>query len=180
MAWRWNLKRSALSVLILTHLVAVILWNLPECALRDRLAGWSAFYLMPTGQWQSWDMFAPDPVLKTVALSAVVRDARGMFYNYAFPRMAVASRWEALWGFRHSKFAANQAPETAKTTREFAARHVLRTLDLPPKAYPADVELDYLLWPAPPLGSPPPESPDPPQRVVLQVYRFPTIEEVRP
>ncbi len=180
MAWSWNLKRAALSALILAHLAAVLLWNLPECALRQRLAGWTAYYLLPTGQWQGWNMFSPDPVRETVALCAVVRDARGMFYNYDFPRMATRSRWEALWGFRHSKFVANLAPDSAVAYREFAARHILRDLGLPPRAFPADVELDYQLWPAPPLGSGPTDSTDPPQRMVLQVYRFPTFEEAQP
>lgn len=180
MAWSWNLRRLGLSAFILAHLAAVVLWNLPDCALRDRLAGWTAYYLMPTGQWQGWDMFAPDPVRDTVALRAVVRDARGMLHNYDFPRMADRSRWEALWGFRHSKFASNLASDKAVAYREFAARHVLRALGLPPAAYPADVELYYQLWRTPPIGVEPDPTPPPPEHVVLQLYRFPTFAEAQP
>ncbi len=176
--WRW--KRAGLSAVIVAHLAAVILWNLPKCALRERCAGWTQYYLMPTGQWQGWDMFAPDPVRDTVALEAVVRDRHGMLRRYEFPRNADKGVWDALKGFRHSKFLGLMSVPEAVAYREFAARAVLRDLAVTPASYPADVELYYDLTRTPPPGAGPADPLARPEHVVLQVYRFPTYEEAQP
>lgn len=176
--WYW--QRLGLSALIVVHLAAVLLWNLPKCALRERCAGWTAYYLMPTGQWQGWDMFAPDPVRETVALEALVRDRHGLLHRYDFPRNADRSTWEALKGFRDSKYMALMAVPEAVAAREFAARSALRELNLPPSSYPADIELYLNLSRTPPLGAAPSDPLARPEHLVLQVYRFPSYEEAQP
>ena len=63
--------------------------------------------------------------------------------------------------------------------REMSARHVVPQLNLPPEVFPVDVELQYLVREAPPLG----HAPDPmaPTKVdPIKAYRFPTWEEARP
>jgi hypothetical protein len=175
-----RLVRIGLSAVILAHLAAVALWNLPGGnPLRQQLAPYVGYYLLPTGQWQYWGMFCPDPVRDTHAAEAAVRDSQGMIHTYQFPRMADKSVWDASWGFRHSKFLHNLAPEAAVAYREFAARHAARALDLPPEAYPIEMDLYYKRWRTPPLGT----APDllaPPDIVVLRSYRFPAIEDVQP
>jgi hypothetical protein len=147
--------------------------------LKERAAGWTAYYLLPTGQWQGWDMFAPDPLHDTLTLEAVARDRYGILHRFAFPTLADRSRWEALWGFRHPKYAAALNSELAAMPREYAARYVLRRLDLPASAYPVDVELFFNDWPNGP-GVEGAEGPRLPRHLTIQAYRFPSIEETQP
>jgi hypothetical protein len=176
----WTLKRLALSAFVTAHIAAVILWNMPECALKSRLAGWTAYYFLPSGQWQCWDMFSPDPLRDTVELEALVRDSRGRLHRFAFPRLADKSVLEAAWGYRHPKYAASLASEGCVLQREYAARYVLRKLGLAPDAYPADIELYYNVRPTPLPGAPADEPSLPPEHITLQTYRFPSFEETLP
>jgi hypothetical protein len=176
----WTLKRLAISAFVALHLSAVLLWNLPASALKERLAGWTAFYIMPTGQCQAWNMFSPDPLKDNLALRAVVRDRFGLRRNFDFPCNADLSPWQAVVAYRHPKYAAELNVPTAVAQREYAARYVLRKVGLPPNAYPADVELYYDLRPTPAPGEPPLDPMEPPLHLTLQSYRFPTFEEAQP
>lgn len=180
MAHSLALKRAGLSLLIAAHLAAVLIWNLPECALRERVGSWPAAYMLPTGQWQHWGMFAPEPLRETVVLEAQARDAQGAFHTYTFPRMADKSVAEAFFGYRHSKLAHNMAPETAKAYREFAARHAARSWELPPEAFPLDMDLYYKVWAPAAPGEPAADLSAPPTLNVLQAYRFPNQADVLP
>lgn len=175
----WTLKRLAISVFILVHVSAVAQWNMPKTALRDLLGfhGWTEFYMLPTGLWQSWDMFGPDPQRASSYPEAVVRDAQGMIHIYKFQRLGDLSVWDAFWLYRHAKVNANLTDDKSVVAREVAARHALRSLGLPREAYPAEVDLTLNLWPTPALGDPPLDPMTPPQTYVMQVYRFPTWEE---
>lgn len=176
----WHLKRVALSALILMHLAAVFIWSLPECALRTRLSGWCEPYLLMTGQWQHWGMFAPDPTRDTMALEAAGRDARGTIHTHVYPRAADLPMWEAALKYRHSKFAHNMGPEQAIAYREFAARHAVRMWDLPEEAFPVELDLYYRTWRSRRLDEPEPEFEQPPVLEVIQAYRFDARAEVEP
>ena len=74
-----RLKRFGMSVFLIGHVAAVVLTNLPDCPMRRTLGYlWVDGYLMPTGLWQSWGMFAPEPAKDTLTLEAIVRDSRGL------------------------------------------------------------------------------------------------------
>lgn len=180
MAWRVRIGRLVLSVVLLAYLGALVLWNLPSSALRERFGLALAFVFFPTGLWQQWGMFAPDPMADTVALEGDARDARGMRHSYRFPAMAGVPVMQALLGYRHSKFAHNMAPAEGVAYREFAARHVVRALALPPEAFPVDVDLSYRVWRGGMPGLEPTDEMTPPEHVLLQSYRFPNWQEARP
>ena len=76
-------------------------------------------------------MFAPHPAKETSHLEAAVVDNQGIMHRYAFPTMDDRSPWEAIWGYRQSKFAANLGGEEFRILREMAARHVVRKMGLP-------------------------------------------------
>jgi hypothetical protein len=175
-----KIQRGLLSLVILAHIVAVGLWNLPDCALRKRLGGWAPFYMMPTGQWQHWGMFAPEPFRETVMLEAQARDARGDYHIHTFPRMADKPFHVAFLGYRHSKFMHNMALEDNVAQREFAARHAVRSWNLPAEAFPVELDLYYKAWRPAALGDPPHEEARAPEIQMLQAYKFPTIEDVQP
>lgn len=180
MTWPRRIGRCVISGLIVLHLAALLVWNLPPCAFRDRWIDLPARYFFPTGLWQYWGMFAPDPILGTVALEAEARDARGMSHEFQFPAMAGVPVYEAMLGYRHSKFAHNMALPDAVAYREFTARHVVRALDLPPDAFPVEVDLIHKIWRTEKPGEPPVDAMMPPERALLERYRFPTWEEARP
>jgi hypothetical protein len=183
-AWRLNVKqhlaRLALSLFLLVHLAALLLWNMPACALQKQASGWVAHYLMPTGQWQQWGMFAPEPLRETLALEVAGRDAQGVVHTYKFPHMAGKPVEVAFLGYRHSKFSHNMIPETAVAYREFAARHAVRSWNLPPEAFPVELDLYYQMRRPAQIGEPPADPNAPPEIRFLQAYRFPTREEVEP
>jgi hypothetical protein len=175
-------KRSAISAFLILHISAVVLTNLPGCAVRRSLSRvWMDAYLLPTGLWQVWGMFAPEPAKDTVTLEAVIRDSRGLVRNYVFPRQMDESVWNCFFGgYRHAKYAHNLSMTDSVATREFAARFVARAAKLKPEDFPADVQLVYQVWPTPPLDPKPDQAPVSPWTSVLETYHFPNIEETKP
>jgi len=177
----WTLRRVAISMFVIAHLCAVTLWIVPPCALKQRSVLYLAYYMMPLGLWQYWGMFAPNPMLHTVAVEASVIDSRGLMHRFEFPKEAAMSLWEAAWRYRHSKYAANfSLKEEFKAHREYAARHVLRQLHLSPEAFPVDVQLYYQIWTTPPPGAPLPDPLAQPTVSQIDAYRFPTMQEALP
>ncbi|MHB2016108.1 MAG: hypothetical protein ACYCW6_04095 [Candidatus Xenobia bacterium] len=87
--WHARLWKPALSILIALHLIAVVAWilPLPPCALRGRLLGIEAPYMLATGSWQNWNMFAPDPPRINFDLEARIIYADGSSEVWDFPRM---------------------------------------------------------------------------------------------
>jgi hypothetical protein len=175
-----TLRRAALSALIAAHLIAVVAWLLPPCALRERVAPAVAPYLLATGQWQHWGMFAPEPARDTLALEVMARDAFGRIHSHAFPRMADRPVLQAALGYRHSKLTYNMGAPEAVAYREYIARHAARSWNLPPEAFPLDLDLFHKVWPSAPLGQPEADPLAEPNLVMLQAYRFPTPGDVQP
>jgi hypothetical protein len=186
LTWTWNrswtVHRLLISTFVLAHMTATCVWMLPPCAIRQRLAPWVEGYILPTGMWQFWGMFAPDPVRDTVTLEAEVIDRDGVRYGFAFPRLASYTWWQGIPRFRYSKYAANLASEEFAVPREFAARHVLRNLDLPARVFPVSVHMLYQIRPTPPPDSPDPVADPmaPTKPFVLGTFRFESPSEVRP
>ncbi len=90
------------------HVVMISLWSLPHAppaVLAGRSTGTPVdmalklsdkgvregplkYYLMSTGLWQYWDMFAPDPLRLDYYVDAVVRYEDGTLREAKFPRLA--------------------------------------------------------------------------------------------
>ena len=180
MAWAWTAKKWGVSAFVLCHVGALVVWNLPpKVALRERLAPTLGWYLLPTGLWQDWGMFAPDPAPSTIALEAVTLDRHGVLRRYAFPTLTGLSVPAASWRYRHAKYASVVGLEDSAAHREFTARTVLRRLEIPEAAYPVQVQLIYQVRPTPPPGETA-DPAEPPQQAILDTYRFPNRAEVDP
>jgi hypothetical protein len=175
----WRLKRWAISAFLLFNVAALAVWNFPRGAIHDRLTPMLAYYMLPTGLWQNWTMFAPNPMQNAFMLQALAVDKNGIMYEYVFPKLADFSVWRAIPRVRHSKYPTYLMIEDYAGHREMTARYVVRQLNLPPEVFPVDVELQYRVRPAPPLG----QAPDP-MAVTridpIKAFRFPTWEEARP
>jgi hypothetical protein len=180
--WSWTLRRLAISAFLLFHLAATSIWILPQCPIRERFAPVIARYILPLGLWQFWAMFAPDPARDTVMLEAEVIDRNGLRYGFAFPRVSDYNWWRGIPRFRHSKYAANLASGEFHLPRQYAARHVLRSMKLPADVYPVAVHLMYMIHPTPPPGGPSPtfDPMAPTKPYVLGTYRIESAREVRP
>ena len=175
----WRVKRWAISAFVLFHVAAIAIWNFPKGAIHERIVPHLVSYMLPTGLWQNWTMFAPDPMRHAFSLQALAVDKNGIMHEFAFPKLADRGIWEAIPRVRHSKFPTYLMLDEYASHREMVARYVVRELDLPPESFPVEVELQYAIKEAPPLG----QVPDPMAAIKLQpikAYRFPTWEEARP
>ena len=175
--WVW--KRVAISGFLAVHLAAIVVWNLPFCAIRVKTIDLAIKYIYPLGLWQNWTMFAPNPIQNTLMLEALAVDKNGMLYNFAFPKMADFSIAQGVPRVRHSKFSSYFASDEFPVLREVGARHVVRSLNLPPEVFPVEVELRFVVRETPPAGTVP--DPMAPTRILtVKQYLFPTWEEARP
>jgi len=150
---RWTAWKLAISAFVLFHMTATVAWCMPESPMRRALAPWFHRYMLPLGLWQSWGMFAPEPVQTTYTLEAEVGDARGLGRIYEFEKVADLPFWRKLPRFRHPKLAANLMVDEYLPQREMAARHAVRALDIKPDAFPVYVRLYYQFAETPPPGS---------------------------
>lgn len=156
--WSWTLRRPLISAFLLVHLSATMIWVLPQSPIRRRFSPLAGYYMLPLGLWQCWSMFAPDPIRDTIFFEAEVIDCNGVRYRFEFPRMANYTWWQGIGHFRFAKYNANISCEEFDVARKFAARHVLRNLNLPAEVYPVAVHLMYQVRETPPL---PTDNPDP-------------------
>lgn len=172
----WRLRRAAVSTFVVLHLAALTAWNLPGGAVKERAEGWARSYMLPTGLWQEWGMFAPDPVRETVALEVVALDRNGRLRTFAYPRAGDHSPWRAAWLYRHPKYAVTMSRPEAAAHREFAARDAARRLlDIPAGDFPVDVQLLHHVRPTPLPG----ETSEP-STTVLGTFRFVNPEDAKP
>jgi hypothetical protein len=173
----WRIRRGLISAFLLVHVAALVVWNLPPSAIHLRLVPYFRYYVLPTGLWQNWTMFAPNPMRHAYMLQAMAVDKNGIMYEYAFPRVSEMSLWRAIPRVRHSKFPTYLLLDDYAAHREMTARFVVRSLDIPAESYPVDVELQYVIKQAPELG----HTPDPMAAAKIEpikAFRFPTREEV--
>jgi hypothetical protein len=180
MAWRWTARRRALSAFVLFHLSALMVWTMPQCALKASVQGPYRYYVLPLGLWQWWAIFAPDPVRNTMVLSAEVVDARGMRHTYEFPRLAELPWWQKVGRYRQPKFTSNLLGDEHKRQREFTARHAVRQLGLGAESFPVWVSLFVDIKDSPPPGTGHSDPMAPTRVEVVERYSFASLKEVRP
>jgi hypothetical protein len=177
--WRWTARKVAISAFLAFHLTAVVLINMPQSALRERMFFLISYYVIPVGIDQAWGMFAPNPVAHAQVLEVLTVDKNGIQRTFAFPKMTDFTVWQAIPRVRHSKFTSNCGVERNVSYREFAVHYAIRQLKIPADAFPVDADLLYLTRETPPPGAPPRDPMKPPLTQSLQTYRFPTIAEVQ-
>lgn len=114
------------------HLFAIVSWSIPpapravmngrqEPRLPEYLLLWNdryarpsplngfqqsavSHYLLFTGFWQVWDMFAPDPATVDLWCDAVVQFKNGEIVRYQYSRMYLLSPFEKYFKERYRKY----------------------------------------------------------------------------
>jgi hypothetical protein len=178
--WRWTAKKLAISAFLALHLTATVAWNLPDCPIKQCLFPALRPYMLPLGLWQSWWMFAPDPMGTTAVLEAEVLEAQGMRHLFEFPRVADLPFWQKMPRFRHPKFTCNLLVDEYSPFREISAHHVVRQLKLDDRAFPLHVILYCRMKPPPPPGQPFADPMADKRVQTLGIYDFASLAEVHP
>lgn len=121
----------AVKVLVLAHLIIIFSWSLPPpppaiaegrhkptllnvlrslpdyiLAANDKFERTSPhqYWLISTGTWQGWDMFAPDPSNLDIWLDAEIEFADGTVKTHAYPRMYDLSLADKYFQERFRKY----------------------------------------------------------------------------
>jgi hypothetical protein len=184
LSWRWTALRAVISAFVLFHLSALMIWTMPPCEIKRRLAPPDSapyyYYVLPLGVWQWWAIFAPEPLRDTLMLDAEVIDAKGMRHIFEFPRIGDLPWYRKLSRYRQPKFTHNMNDLEFLKQREFAARHAVRQLNLSEQSFPVAVSLNYQVKVSPPPGTWVTDPMERPRTQVIQRYQFASMKEVRP
>lgn len=148
--------RIAVTVFVAFHLFGVIAWCVPldsplvvRC--REAIKG----YMLFTGLFQKWDMFAPDPSRLNNYISATVTYRDGRTSEWDFPRMEKLGIVDKYFKERYRKYASdNLRLDTRSGLWPDAARYVARANDNPADP-PVAVELIRHWSEVPPPGGAP-------------------------
>ncbi len=105
-------KRSVTTVFIVIHLIAIYSWAMPPASgswngPKRFIDGIFRPYLLFTGLWQGWDMFAPDPLRINTYLEADITFEDGSTARWKFPRMEHMGKFRAYYKERWRKWAAD-------------------------------------------------------------------------
>jgi len=145
--------RIAITVFVAFHLFAVITWAVPldtplivQC--REAIKG----YMLWTGLFQKWDMFAPDPSKLNNYVTATVLYGDGRTTVWTFPRMETLGYVDKYFKERYRKYASdNLRLDTRAPLWPDAARYVARAAATPSDA-PVEIDLVRHWSEVPPAG----------------------------
>lgn len=100
---RW--KHVAISAFILFHLVAITCWSVPiNSLLIPKCKQLIGHYMLWSGLFQGWDMFAPDPSKLNCYVVAEIKYRDGQTRLWKFPRMQELGYVERYFRERFRKF----------------------------------------------------------------------------
>jgi hypothetical protein len=179
--WRWTARRVVISTFVLLHLSALMIWTMPDCAIKQRFQAPYRYYMLPLGLWQWWAIFAPDPLRENRVLEAEVIDAKGLIHIHEFTKIGDLSVWQKLGRYRHPKFTDNMVNggEYGRQ-REFTARHVVRQLGLREDAFPLTVSLYARVNDVPPAGISSTDAMLNARIHMIERFQFASLKEVCP
>jgi hypothetical protein len=129
---RESVRRAAINVFIVFHLVAIICvalpWNLPITSSVKELV---RPYMRWTGLYQTWDMFGPDPEMVNSYVKSVIITQDRHMQVWSFPRMEELGFGERYEKERYRKFL-EVLPQTQYAPLwPDVARHLARSLNNP-------------------------------------------------
>jgi hypothetical protein len=138
-----RILRAAVTLFILFHLVTFTLWTAPlNFPLLDKYRALVRPYLLWTGLFQAWNMFAPDPLRLNTYLEAEVRMANGEIRVWHEPRMDKLGIVQKYFEERYRKYMNEhlRVDEDAALWPD-AARHIARLYDTDKSNPPMSVRL---------------------------------------
>ncbi len=149
-----EVKCRAISAFILFHIVVITSLSIPSDTQVGRTIGKQfARYAQRAGLFQSWDMFAPNPVSANTYVDAEITFRNGQKRLWTFPQMNELGYVERYFKERYRKFA-NERLQLATNSALLpdAARYIAR-LNADASNPPQSVKIVYhwSVIPPPPL-----------------------------
>lgn len=121
-------QRILINSFLLFHIAAILSWSLPlNSLLVGKLKQAVAPYMLWSGLWQVWDMFAPDPRRTNVYLEGEVTFRNGATAVWKFPKMQDAGFAKRYYTERYRKWANDELRLDANAALwPDAARYIAR------------------------------------------------------
>ncbi len=138
-----RMGRFVLTLVILFHLVAFTAWTVPmNFVLLDDFRAAIRPYMLWTGLFQAWNMFAPDPLRLNSYLEAEVRLANGEIRIWREPRMEKLGLVDKYFKERYRKYMNEHLRmDDQSTLWPDAARYIARLYDTDKANPPMGVRL---------------------------------------
>jgi hypothetical protein len=138
----WSRREAVISGVILFHLLALVIWCFDMQAVpRTRIGMGLARYMVFSGLYQGWDMFAPDPLSVNSYLEADITYWDGRMQVWRFPRPQDVGYFDRMFTERYRKWANERLRDDDNAALwPDAARYIAR-LNNNPKNPPATVSL---------------------------------------
>lgn len=111
---------------IFVHLYIMAFWGLPASRFRNYMVRPVVDYVMSLGLWQSWDMFAPDPLSINYSLHAQVFFKDGSLKVWEFPRMEKLGLWDRYQKERYRKWRERVRQDIYSSIWDDTARYIAR------------------------------------------------------
>lgn len=122
-----KIKHLAINGFLLFHILAITCWCIPlDSPLIANIRDLVRPYMLWSGLFQGWDMFAPSPRNINSYLEAVVIFKDGRTQTWKFPRMEKLGFTERDFKERYRKFAENVQNDSNSVLRPDVARRVAR------------------------------------------------------
>jgi hypothetical protein len=122
-----KIKRMAISAFLLFHIFAITCWCIPlDSPLIANFRDVIRPYMLWSGLFQGWDMFAPSPRNINSHLEAVVIYKNGLTHTWKFPRMEKLGFPERDFKERYRKFAENVQNDANSALWPDVARRITR------------------------------------------------------
>jgi len=125
-------RRILINTFLIFHLVVITCWcvplPIPFAGLVKELA---RPYLLWSGMFQSWDMFAPSPKTINSYVEAMVFFKNGHTKKWAFPRMEQLSFTDRYYKERYRKYVENLKEDNNSAIWADAAREIARLNSTP-------------------------------------------------
>ncbi len=125
-----RVRRMAISAFLLFHLIAITFWAVPlSSPLVVAFRGLIRPYMIWSGLFQSWDMFAPAPQSVNAWVQAAVIMRDGQIHPWNFPRMEQLGYLERYHKERYRKFAENIPDRKYSAVWPDVAKHAARSFN---------------------------------------------------
>lgn len=122
-----TIKRIAINTFLLFHIVAITWWCIPlDSPLIVNLRNLVRPYMLWSGLFQSWDMFAPSPRNINSYIEAVVIFKSGRTQTWKFPRLEKLSFPQREFKERYRKFSENVQNDANSALWPDMARRIAR------------------------------------------------------
>ncbi len=122
--------RIGISAFLFFHIVAIACWCLPiNSALMLRCRDAVRPYMLWSGLFQGWDMFAPNPRSINAFIEATMVLNDGRIKTWKFPRMEQLGFVERYYRERYRKFVENLQNDANAALWPDVARHIARLED---------------------------------------------------